>query len=263
MTTSKKKPLLALGGLVALAFGAWLAFGFFGIHTAFIDDKVDEAGPVFTESAEGESAPATTAATAALSSSEANSETPERVPASAGTIAEDDALLAAQDPAADATEATDPEAVEDPESAEPIDTTASEPEAAEPAVADPPETTVATAPEGAEPAEAAAGEVVTTRQGDFSGSADYDVSGTASVLSNGTSQRFVRFENFDSDNGPDLKVYLRAENGDFVNLGDLKGNIGDQNYEIPADVDLGEFGTVEIWCERFGAGFGSAQLAEA
>jgi hypothetical protein len=49
-------------------------------------------------------------------------------------------------------------------------------------------------------------------------------------------------------------------NGDFVSLGDLKGNIGDQNYEIPTDVDLEEFSTVEIWCERFGVGFGSATL---
>jgi len=56
-------------------------------------------------------------------------------------------------------------------------------------------------------------------------------------------------------------VYLRAANGDFVNLGELKGNLGDQNYEIPAGVDLAEFNTVEIWCERFSVGFGSAVLA--
>ena len=71
----------------------------------------------------------------------------------------------------------------------------------------------------------------------------------------------MRFENFVSDNGPDLKVYLRAADGSFVSLGDLSGNIGDQNYEIPVDVDLSVFSNVEIWCERFSAGFGVATLS--
>ena len=47
---------------------------------------------------------------------------------------------------------------------------------------------------------------------------------------------------------------------DFVSLGDLKGNIGDQNYELPADVDLSVHDTVLIWCERFSAPFGEAAL---
>ena len=81
------------------------------------------------------------------------------------------------------------------------------------------------------------------------------------MLNNGTEQRFLRFENFVSDNGPDLKVYLRAANGEFISLGDLSGNIGDQNYEIPVDVDLSVFSQVEIWCERFSAGFGFATLS--
>ncbi|MGH1489794.1 MAG: DM13 domain-containing protein, partial [Acidimicrobiales bacterium] len=38
-------------------------------------------------------------------------------------------------------------------------------------------------------------------------------------------------------------------------------NIGDQNYEISADVDLSTFGTVQVWCKRFGVEFGSATLA--
>ena len=81
------------------------------------------------------------------------------------------------------------------------------------------------------------------------------------MLNNGTEQRFLRLENFVSDNGPDLKVYLRADNGEFISLGDLTGNIGDQNYEIPVGVDLDVFRNVEIWCERFSAGFGVATLA--
>ena len=103
-------------------------------------------------------------------------------------------------------------------------------------------------------------EIVTLAQGSFAGIANYEVSGDALVLNDGSEQRFLRFENFDSSNGPDLKVYLRAANGDFVSLGELKGNIGDQNYEIPTDVDLAVFDTVEIWCERFSVGFGAATL---
>ncbi|HYN31091.1 MAG TPA: DM13 domain-containing protein, partial [Ilumatobacteraceae bacterium] len=47
---------------------------------------------------------------------------------------------------------------------------------------------------------------------------------------------------------------------DFVDLGDLKGNVGPQNYEIPPDVDLDRYSTVVVWCVRFGVAFGSADL---
>ena len=104
------------------------------------------------------------------------------------------------------------------------------------------------------------GEIVTLASGSFSGESRYDITGQALVLNDGSEQRFLRFEDFESDNGPDLKVYLRAANGDFVNLGELKGNIGNQNYEIPVDVDLSVFDTVQIWCERFGVEFGNATL---
>lgn len=93
--------------------------------------------------------------------------------------------------------------------------------------------------------------------------------GTAEVLGDGTGQRFLRFEDFATDNGPDLNVYLStaAPDGpagefddDFIDLGDLKGNIGPQNYEIPEDVDLDRYTTVVIWCVRFGVAFGAAEL---
>ena len=105
------------------------------------------------------------------------------------------------------------------------------------------------------------GEVVTLSSGTFSSLPGYTTSGDALVLNNGTEQRFLRFENFATDNGPDLKVYLRADNGEFISLGDLAGNIGDQNYEIPVGVDLDVFSNVEIWCERFARGFGVATLS--
>lgn len=91
----------------------------------------------------------------------------------------------------------------------------------------------------------------------------------ATVLTDGV-QRFLRFEDFSTDNGPDLNVYLSPAptdapasqfDDDFIDLGDLKGNIGSQNYEIPADVDLDFYSTVVIWCVRFSVIFGAAELS--
>jgi hypothetical protein len=49
----------------------------------------------------------------------------------------------------------------------------------------------------------------------------------------------------------------------FVELGPMKGNIGDQNYDIPATVDLANYRTVTIWCRRFSVNFGSAPLTQS
>lgn len=96
--------------------------------------------------------------------------------------------------------------------------------------------------------------------------------GTAVVLSDGGPQRFLRLEDdFATDNGPDLNVYLVRNvtadgpsgefDDDFVDLGDLKGNIGAQNYEVPADLDVTEYNTVVIWCVRFGVAFAAADMS--
>jgi len=112
-------------------------------------------------------------------------------------------------------------------------------------------------------ASSATPEIVTEYRGVFEGDA-HPTAGDAIVLGNGTGQRFLRFENFQTDNGPDLNVYLvNSSTGgvsDYIDLGDLKGNVGDQNYEIPAGVDLSLYDTVVIWCVRFGVGFGDARL---
>ena len=93
--------------------------------------------------------------------------------------------------------------------------------------------------------------------------------GTASVLNDGNGSQVLRLENFATDNGPDLKVFLVSASADApdstiasdaINLGPLKGNIGDQNYDIPPGTDTSVYRTVVIWCERFGVSFGAASL---
>ena len=108
--------------------------------------------------------------------------------------------------------------------------------------------------------------VVTEASGSFV-SREHETTGRAVVLGDGSEQRFLRFEEFATDNGPDLNVYLvdttTGDVSDFVDLGNLKGNVGDQNYEIPAGTDLSRYDTVVIWCVRFSANFGDAVLAAA
>ena len=75
----------------------------------------------------------------------------------------------------------------------------------------------------------------------------------------------LRLENFKSTNGPDLYVYLSTDShaSNFVSLGRLKGNIGNQNYEIPIGTDLSKYHTVLIWCRAFSVLFGHADLRSA
>ena len=200
---------------VVVAGLAWLAFGFFGVHTLFIDDTVDDAGPVFDSGV-----------------------------AAADVIADDE-------PTATLPPVGEPEATTPP---------ASTPEAAAPEASAPPVT------------EAPTPEIVTLAQGSFIPLGRYSGEGAALVLNDGSEQRFLRFENFSTDNGPDLRVYLTNTDAtadqstfddDFVDLGELRGNIGDQNYEIPPEVDLSVYDTVVVWCVRFSTGFTAADLIAA
>jgi len=194
-----KRNVLIASGVAGVAVAAYLAFGVFGVQTLFIDDEVDEAGPVF------------------------------------------DSLVETDEPTVSSSAATE-----------------GAPETTEAADATPPST------------EEAAG-ITRVVEGQFI-DLDHVGEGTAVVLTDGTSQRFLRFEDdFAIDNGPDLFVYLVAGvsadgdqsqfDDDFVNLGVLSGNIGSQNYEIPADLDLDVYNTVVIWCRRFGVAFNAADLA--
>ena len=233
--SSNKIPLLIGGGVVAVAVLAWLAFGFFGIQTAFLDSEVSESADGLFD-------------TATASVEEVAEEA--EVPAEQEAETQEVEVVAEEAPAEEVVEEAPAEEVVEEAPAEEVveEAPAEEAPAEEAPVEDP-------------PAEEPVNEIFTAASGSFSSLNGYSVSGDALVLSNGTEQRFLRFENFVSDNGPDLKVYLRAADGSFVSLGDLSGNIGDQNYEIPVDVDLSVFSNVEIWCERFSAGFGVATLS--
>jgi hypothetical protein len=176
---------LSVAAVAGLGVLAWVAFGYFGIQTLWVDDEVDEAGPAFESGATADPAPA---------------------------------------------DATD---------------------------------------EPATPADVPVVQTVAT--GRFI-SREHATEGTAAVLTDGSPQRFLRFTDFATDNGPDVNVYLStatpdgdsgAFDDDFVDLGDLTGNVGDQNYEIPEDVDLSRYQTVVLWCVRFGVPFGAAPLEQA
>ncbi len=101
--------------------------------------------------------------------------------------------------------------------------------------------------------------------GTFIGVGDgiHDAQGDAYTIPLEDGSNVLRLENFQSTNGPDLFVYLATDDkaSEFINLGDLKANKGNQNYEIPDDVDLEKYNKVLIWCKSFAVLFGSAKLS--
>ena len=110
-----------------------------------------------------------------------------------------------------------------------------------------------------------AGKTRTNLSGNFVGVNDgiHNAEGIAKVIALDDGNSLLRLENFKATNGPDLYVYLATDKSasDTVNLGRLKGNIGNQNYPIPAGTDFTKYNTVLIWCKAFSVLFGSAQLA--
>jgi hypothetical protein len=106
-------------------------------------------------------------------------------------------------------------------------------------------------------------------QGQFH-NADKTGKGTATIYQLPDGKRVLRLTDFAVDNGPDLHVRLIAANDaknttsvaktDHVELGQLKGNKGSQNYDVPANVDLSKYRVVSIWCNRFSVNFAAAPL---
>ena len=103
--------------------------------------------------------------------------------------------------------------------------------------------------------------------------AAHETSGIATIYRFADGRRTLRLTDFSTSNGPEVQVYLGAATdardndtvtrAGFVTLGAMKGNVGEQNYEIPAGVDLAKYHSVTIWCHRFGVNFGTAPLAPA
>jgi hypothetical protein len=100
----------------------------------------------------------------------------------------------------------------------------------------------------------------------------HSTSGRATIYQEENGKLVLRLTNFKTSNGPDVHVILIAvkdadDDANFlksgaerVELGSLKGNEGDQNYDIPSGTDLSKFRTVSVYCERFNANFGAAPL---
>jgi len=98
----------------------------------------------------------------------------------------------------------------------------------------------------------------------------HPTAGTATIYQMGDGTHVLRFTNFSTSNGPDVHVYMVAaddakdvatvQKAGFVDLGVIKGNIGDQNYTLGSDLDLAKYRAVSIWCKRFSVNFGAAAL---
>lgn len=99
----------------------------------------------------------------------------------------------------------------------------------------------------------------------------HETRGLATIYRLEDGRRVLRLTEFETSNGPDVQIYLVAANdvqdnetvstAGFVNLGPMKGNIGDQNYDVPESVDLDKYRAVTVWCRRFGVNFGTAPLS--
>lgn len=107
---------------------------------------------------------------------------------------------------------------------------------------------------------------VLLRRGSFE-SVAHPAEGTATTIRTANGRRVLTLTNFEVDNGPDLRVYLVAgpardesEVDDFEDLGALKGNKGNQQYELPRGLDLGRYTTVVVWCRAFSVNFARAPL---
>jgi hypothetical protein len=102
---------------------------------------------------------------------------------------------------------------------------------------------------------------------------EHETTGTVRVIQLPDGSRQLAIENLDTTNGPDVHVWLSAgpvvEGFDgwftagghpYVDLGMIKGNQGNQVYDIPADVDLSAYPSVDLWCVQFAVSFGAAAL---
>jgi len=103
---------------------------------------------------------------------------------------------------------------------------------------------------------------------------EHETTGTVRIVQQADGTRVLAIENLSTTNGPDVRVWLSASevvegrdgwslagDAEYFDLGPIKGNLGNQLYEIPADVDLSLYQNVTLWCLPFSVSFGAAQLA--
>jgi hypothetical protein len=94
--------------------------------------------------------------------------------------------------------------------------------------------------------------------------------GNASIDGDADGTRVLRLTHFTTSNGPDVHIYMVAsdnprdnasvEHAGYIDLGVMKGNIGDQSYALGSEVDLSKYRSVVVWCKRFSFNFGYAPL---
>ena len=102
---------------------------------------------------------------------------------------------------------------------------------------------------------------------------EHATTGTVRIISQPDGSRVLTLENLETSNGPDVHVWLSAADvvegsagwytagsAEFYDLGLIKGNQGNQVYALPADVNLANYKSVDLWCVQFSVSFGAAQL---
>ena len=106
-----------------------------------------------------------------------------------------------------------------------------------------------------------ASEAITSPRVPIKDTSIHPASGFVRIIDDGE-KRYLRYEDLNTINGPDLFVYLATETSaeDFINLGPLKATNGSFNYEIPEGTDLSKYSQALIWCKAFGVLFNSADL---
>lgn len=105
---------------------------------------------------------------------------------------------------------------------------------------------------------------VAVAKGPFEVADEGSASGTATLIRQAKGGRVLTLTDFAVNNGPDLRVYLvpgdGKDAGDHIDLGGLKGNKGNQQYDVPASANTGQYKTVVIWCRAFSVAFARATL---
>ena len=136
-----------------------------------------------------------------------------------------------------------------------------------------PASTAATTPPGSAPSSTEPAGPVDLLRGRFV-SHEHGTSGRVRVVGQPDGSRLLAIEDLDTSDGPDLHVWLTDaevsddgwrvfDDGRYVDLGELRGNKGNLVYELPRDLDLADYQSVSIWCERFSVSFGAAALVGA